>query len=287
MDIIKKYGYSGLVLSPPYLLLFELAKTALFKPKLKIYKLSEPKESERNQIIFSNSWITDSYDITHLKEVFHGLFDDKLLKANAFANIMKSDGGSKLIIIERDSIPPHLKHYGGESASFSTGIYGTHPKNNDILIPLNNSSELIKSMILEETISAYEALGAKKIIISDITSVDGKGGGNHKGIKAEVNGESKKSELRKKKFGKGVFDPERALKDKFFIHDIPAIRTTLESRIHGNQTEEYFEESISLNVGLDVSVLSTFEGNLNFNYNRVWSFDVEFYDKTEMLSHTS
>ena len=66
------------------------------------------------------------------------------------------------------------------------------------------------------------------------------------------------------------------------IFDIPAVRSTIEARIEGNQTSEKFIEDINLSVGLDVNVLELFKANSNFNYQRRWSFDVEFYDKSEL-----
>lgn len=236
--------------------------------------------SERKGIIFQNDLLNDDYDIEENEDLFYGLFDNFFLKNDAFKKIMKSKGGSTLIIIERNSIPKNM-HFGGEFGHFNCGLYCSHPKNENLLIPLENSNELIKTLILEETLSAYEALGAKKIFIEDKTNINTnikvdtlKGKGN-------LDQKLEKQILREKQFGKGTFDKERALKDSFFIHDFPNITTTIKGRINGNQTSEKFTENINLSVGLDLEVLKLFKTNINFEYSRKWYFEVEFYDKNE------
>lgn len=77
-----------------------------------------------------------------------------------------------------------------------------------------------------------------------------------------------KSIIRKKEFGKGVFDAERALKDNLFIHGFPSIMTVVQGRINGNQLVEEFSEDIDLSAGLDINVLELFKANVGFNYNR-------------------
>ncbi len=63
--------------------------------------------------------------------------------------------------------------------------------------------------------------------------------------------------------------------------------TTVESRIKGNQTLEKFVENVNLSIGFDISVLNLFQANSKFEYSRKWSFEVEFYDKNEIMSHSS
>lgn len=237
---------------------------------------------ENKNCIIIDDYHLRSYNIRENLDLFYGLFDGKLLKNNAFKKIMKSYGGSKLKIYEREKLPRELKHYGGSSAIFNSGIYCTHPKDSSILIPLNDSSNLIKTLILEETISAYEALGAKMITIKDITSIDSKSGGKKSEIKVNLEGDYNNSILRKKTFGKGTYDPNRAKDKKMFIYDFPSIMTTINSRINGNQTMESFTENINLSLGLDIEVLNLFQANSKFKYNRTWNFEVEFYDKNEI-----
>ncbi len=151
----------------------------------------------------------------------------------------------------------------------------------EYLIPLNNSNELIKIFILEETIRAFEALGAKKIEIEDKTSIDINAKGNDEKVKVSSEFHHNKQILRNKKFGKGTFDPDRALNENLFIHDFPNIMTTIKARINGNQILDEFTETINLSAGLDISVLNFFGGNIDFNYKRKWYFKVEFYDKND------
>lgn len=147
------------------------------------------------------------------------------------------------------------------------------------MIPLNNANEVIKSFILEEIIQSFEALGAKKILIEDHTDIALNSKANKSGVKADASYGSKNQVLRRKEFGKGIFDPDRALEGKLFIYDFPNIKSIIEARIHGNQLVEEFSENINLNAGLDMRVLDIFQANVGFNYNRKWRFLVEFYDK--------
>ncbi|WP_366185552.1 hypothetical protein [Flavobacterium ovatum] len=236
--------------------------------------------SSQKGIIIENELLNDDYEIDGDEELFYGLFDNFLSEENAFRKIMKSKGGSTLIIIERNSIPKKM-HFGGEFGRFNCGLYCSHPKDENLLIPLENSNELIKTLILEETLSAYEALGAKKIIIEDKTNINTNGKADTLKAKGSFDQKYGKQILREKLFGKGTFDKDRALKDSLFIHDFPNITTTLKGRINGNQTSEKFTENINLSVGLDLEVLKLFKGNINFEYNRNWYFEVEFYDKNE------
>lgn len=248
-----------------------------------LYKIYEAEKTEnQNCIIFDNRYLNNVYYINEDLELFYGLFDDSLLKNNAFKKMMRSYGGSCLKIFERESLPANLKHYGGDNAIFNTGLYCSHPKDSKILIPLNDTSNLIKVLILEETISAFEALGAKKMIIKDVTSMKIKTSGGDLKLKAGFNVGYESIVLREKHFGKGGYNPERAKGKKMFIYDFPSIITTIESRINGNQIREIFTENINLSVGLDVEILSLFQANSKFDYNKVWSFEVEFYDKNEL-----
>lgn len=235
--------------------------------------------SKARILIIENDTLNNNYNIDD--ELLYGLFDDFISKKKALKQILKSKGGSELNIIERNFLPDNFGHL--HNGHFNEGIYVLHPKNENILIPLNNSNRLIQSLILEETIRAYEALGAKRIVIEDRTEINAQATGKKKGVEASLNVESKKTVLREKKFGKGIFSPERALKDKYFIQDIPSVMTTIESRKQGNQLEERFAENVSLSLGLDVGVLNLYKAKSNFNYNREWFFHVEFYDKNEML----
>lgn len=237
-------------------------------------------KSDNKTIIIPDAGLKNDYNLDD--EYSYGLLDELSSKDKSFEILMKSKGGSTLHILEREDLPKGLCHFSGELGRFSEGIYIAHPKDESLLIPLNNSNSLIQSLILEETIRVYEALGAKSIKIHDLTSAKG-GVGAKKGMfKTKAKVEYHHEILREKTFGKGIFDPERAKKDKLLIYDIPAIRSTIEARIDGNQITEKFTEDVNLSIGLDVTVLELFKANCNFNYQRKWSFDVEFYDKSEL-----
>jgi hypothetical protein len=240
----------------------------------------KPIKSENKTIIIPNSGLKNDYNLED--EYSYGLLDELPSKNKSFETLMKSKGGATLHILERDDIPKGLFHFGGKLGKFNEGIYIAHPKDESQLIPLNNSNSLIQSLILEETIRAYEALGAKSIKIHDLTTINGNAGGKKGKVEANATSKYEKEVLREKTFGKGIFDPERAKKDKLLIFDIPAVKSTIEARIEGNQLTEKYTEDINLSIGLDISVLELFKANSNFNYQRKWSFDVEFYDKSEL-----
>lgn len=286
-DLSKSFGWQdvisiSLVSTIPVIgLAYSVAK--LFKPfnknQTKISIQRKISSSKTRIIIIKNDTLNNNYDIDD--ELLYGLFDDFTSKKNALKKILKSKGGSELHIIERNFLPDNFGHL--HNGHFNEGVYVLHPKNENILIPLNNSNSLIQSLILEETIRAYEALGAKRIVIEDRTETDAQVIGKKKGVETSLNGEHKKTILREKRFGKGVFSPDRALRDKYFIQDIPSVMTTIESRKQGNQLEEKFAENVSLSVGLDVGVLDLYKAKSSFKYNREWFFHVEFYDKNDML----
>jgi hypothetical protein len=234
-----------------------------------------------NYIVIDHALLEGNFNIDQDTDLFYGLFDKYLLKESAFETLMKSQGGSVLIIVERDKIPTFM-HYGGESGKFNFGLYCPHPKRDDILFPIDGYSNLIKNMILEETLRAYEALGAKSISIEDLTDLKMEGSYSQNGASVKGNVSLNKEVLREKTFGKGVFDPNRALKNSMFIHDLPNVMTTVKARIHGNQLVEKFSETVNLSVGLDVGVIEAFSSTLKVDYHRKWKIEVVFYDKNDI-----
>lgn len=242
-------------------------------------ELQKQIESNNKLLIFTKNSFDNNYSVNN-SEYLYGLFEEFPNPNLAFEKILKSRGGSELNIMQRKDIPSSLKHI--NKGHFNEGIYIIHPKINNIMIPLNNSNKLIESLILEETIRAYEALGAKKVIINDITKKEFNANVNSPKGGGGINVNYEKELLREKIFGKGTFCPERALENKFFIQDIPSIMTTIEGRIKGNQIAEKFRETINLSVGLDANILNLYKGSVNYNSLREWSFEVEFFDKNEM-----
>ena len=236
--------------------------------------------NELKQLHIFNKALNEDYNVKD--PLFKGLFDNITFGDKAFKAMMQSDGESSLVIIERENIPSNIKHLGGQSGKFSTGLYCQHPKDKNTLLPLNNYTGLIKSMVLEETIRAYEALGAKKILIEDRTVVETKSKGKSKGVKLSVETTNGCGVLREKVYGKGTFDIKRATEDKLFIHDYPNITTVLEGRMKGNQLLEKFSERIDLGCGINTDVLGLFGGDVGFKFMRDWYFEVEFYDKNEL-----
>jgi len=241
-----------------------------------------PIETNNGKMIFiPYESLDNNYSIIGNEELFYGLFNNFNSPNKAFKTIINSQGGSDLIIAEKKYIKSIFKHYGGETGIFNTGLYTCHPKSTNILIPLENANELIKSFILEEALRAFEALGAKKITIEDVTDTNLSVEGNYESVKASGSCSSNKITLRTKEFGKGTFDPQRALNNALFLPDFPNVMTIIESRKHGNQILEEVTETINLNSNIDVNVIGLYGINSNFKYKRTWTFRVEFFNKTE------
>ncbi|MCF8266358.1 MAG: hypothetical protein K9J13_16670 [Saprospiraceae bacterium] len=274
---IKSFNLSDLVsiemlaLVSPWVLI-----TKLFRDDIVIQ--AEEKGEER-KLVFVNELLDNDYSIGKNEDLFYGLFD---AFPKGFETIMKSYGGSNLIIYERESLPKTKKHFGGEHGKFNQGLYCTHPKNDDLLIPLANSKELIETLILEETIRAYVALGAKRILIEDVTEQSGQLKGKYKAVSVDSSVSHSKKVLREKTYGQGIFKPEVAKRDNLFIHDFPHIVSTIKGRTDGNQLIARDFANVNLSIGLDVGVLNLGSVNIDYNYNRRWYFEVEFYDKDKI-----
>lgn len=201
------------------------------------------------------------------------------LTPNIVESLVSKDPNAVITVMSLDKVPTSYKHPGGVHGAFSTGVYVQHPKSKDILLPLEGFVELTQKLIIEETIRAYEALGAKSIEIEDISSITKSTKSGRKGVEAGANYNKDKSVLRRKEFGPGVFDPDRAKNEKYFIWDIPSVVSTIEGRIHGNQTLEEFTENVNLSVGVSVDAIAAFSSESNYNLQRKWRFRVEFYAK--------
>lgn len=205
------------------------------------------------------------------------LFDDAIQCDEILRNC------KQFIIFERNFLPETIGHYGGENGIFDYGLYCEHPKNENILLPLKNYPELIKTLILEETIQAFEMLGAKSIVIEDLTNISVDASTKAKGyVEASVNYSQEKEILRSKKFGKRKMNPAVNWENIYFLSDYPNIRSIIHGRENGNQLYEKFNETININANLKIDVMKIFGIESNFNYNRKWMFEVEFYDKNDL-----
>ncbi len=234
-------------------------------------------------IIIHPKGISKRFKIGKNEKLLFGLFDNFPNRNLAFRKILGSKGFSQLVILEKDNIPNGW-HYGSKEGKFSFGLYGTHPKNNRILIPLENYNEIVKNLIIEEILRAYAALGAKKIEIEDLTEFQTEvyiKDSQAIGVKGDLQANYKRNIIRNKEFGKSPFNASR-LKDSLFIHDFPAIQTTIDDRIKGNQILEELEETINIGVNADIGVLNLFTSQANFNFTRKWHIRVEFYDKNQL-----
>jgi len=244
-----------------------------------IIKLTENKESDKKVIWIPNKSLANNYNIEN-EEILYGLFKTE----KQFKNIMQTQGGhSNLFIIERDVLPENIIHYGGSNGIYNYGLYCEHPKNKNIILPLDNYKDLVKTRILEETIRLYTSLGAREILIEDVTEYDLKNDTKvYKKADVNANINQKVEILRQKEFGTYIFDPEHAFDEIYYIPDYDSIMSVAKARITGNQIKEEFTENIHLSMGVDIDVLNIFDNKTNFKYDRKWHFKVIFYDKNNI-----
>jgi len=128
----------------------------------------------------------------------------------------------------------------------------------------------------------YQALGAKEILIEDITNTDVSNSTKSAKVNVDAKAEINKEILRIKKYNQGYFSPDLALKDIYFLRDYDNIMNVADARINGNQSIEEFTETININAGLDIDILGVFGNDTKFKYKRKWHFKVEFYDKNSL-----
>lgn len=241
-------------------------------------------ENECNFLVFNNKTLESNYTIDSQKKLFHGLFDDKILKEKDFKIMMESNNQVNLIIVSRKDLPNDLVHFGGKSGVFDLGLYCSHPKNNKVLLPVSNYKQIVEEMVLNEIFRAYQFLGAKQIIIEDVTRISGKSDNRYLLKKGKIEGEFENKILIEKVYGSGIFNPILALESTYFIHDFPSVMNTINSRINGNIISDKIEREINLSLGLDLGIIKLFNSNSNFDYERKWKFDVLFYDKNEIIN---
>lgn len=233
--------------------------------------------SEHDGILITRKSLKGIFDIND-KELVFGKLTPKVLRS-----IFQQQPDSTITIRPIDKIPEFLKHFSGSDGKFNEGLWVSHPKHKNTLLPLRNLTEKVKQLILEETIRAYEALGAKRILIEDITSLSQSSKSRIQAVSTSNNYSRDQFTQREKEYGPGVFDPERAKKDKLFIWDIPAVKTTIDARIYGNQTLEKFTEKIKLNIGIEVETLKALNSvSANMTVEQEWRFLVEFYPKEQI-----
>lgn len=85
--------------------------------------------SNENSIVIENENLAERYYIGNDKNLFSGFFETFPNSTEAFETLMKSDGGSTLIISEKEAI--EKKHFLG--GILSSGLYFEHPKNNTFI----------------------------------------------------------------------------------------------------------------------------------------------------------
>ena len=235
-------------------------------------------------ISLSNANTKGNYSLEP-KSLFSPLIDGvNNFSADVFKKLMQSGGGSELIIVERNKVPKSF-HLSGELGVFDTGIYITHPKLLNKLIPLKNSVELIKDIILEEMIAILTFLGAKRIVIKEVIGKKIKTSLGLKGVTAGGSFDSNMETLRIKEYAESPIDITRARQAVLFTADLPKFKTIFQAREHSNQTLEIFEEIVDFSANIDVSVIKAINPDSissSINLKKFWRMEIEFYDKNQL-----
>jgi len=186
-----------------------------------------------------------------------------------------------LWIVSQATAEQSYRHFGGERARFSRGLHVPHPKDPTVLVPLEGIAQALLAEVRHEWVRAFEALGARRIVIADSTNAKGGGGG-----RAPVQGVDVAAELRIKygssnvdehTYGPGTFDPGRATAGARWLGDHPAIRNVVDGRVHGSQTAWRREQTVDAAFGLDVKALGAFGLGISGDYQRRFEICVEFY----------
>ncbi len=250
----------------------------------KQFTLKKGIDTPYKTLIIQNKLLMNNYIIP--KEFLYGLFDD--FSRDVFKSLLKSGGGSIFTILEKNNLPPNLIHFSGDKkVQFSEGIYVSHPKNENLLLPLKDFSKLVPSLIVEEIFAICESLGAKKITIEEKIDIKGDSSVKNSKFNASIDGNHSHKILRKGSFGKGIFDVNRMKKYKLLTCDLPFVNTLIDARIKGNLLEREFTETINTSLGISASVLNLFESQNNISYDKEWNFKVEFYDKNDILENNN
>lgn len=231
-------------------------------------------------MVISDPLLKEHYELSSgEQQLLHNLLDSD----SKFRKLMRSEGGADLLILERQHAAKlGLEHFGGKGGMFSPGLYCEHPKDDKVLLPLDRAADILQSEILEEVVRVFEALGATRTVIEDVTELGANAGGGDAEVRAigSISGEKKK--LREMRYEPTTpVDAERATLGKKHIFDLPNVMSVVEARTKGNQTYQKFEETVAVNCGLDVNVLGVFSATAGANYKRRWSFEVEFRSKAE------
>ncbi|WP_439879772.1 hypothetical protein ACSX1A_11365 [Pontibacter sp. MBLB2868] len=235
-------------------------------------------------ISFNNASTKGNYSLEP-KSLFSPIIDCvPNFSTDVLKKLMQSGGGSELIIVERNNVPKSF-HLSGEFGVFDTGLYITHPKLSNKLIPLKNSVELIKDIILEEMITILTFLGAKRIVIKEAIGKKINTSFGFKGGTVGSSSDSNMETLRIKEFGESPIDLARARKAVLFTADLPKFKTIFQAREHSNQTLEVFEETVDFSANIDVSVIkainpASISGSINLK--KFWRMEIEFYDKNKL-----
>jgi hypothetical protein len=201
---------------------------------------------------------------------------------------MQVGGGSELIILEKRKVPK-IFHISGEHGIFSSGIYTIHPKLSDKLIPLQNSADLINSLIEKEMITILELLGAKEISIYETNEIKKNSnfglkalniGGSVKQTSEETN-----AKKRIRKYGEGLYNIQKAYEAMVFTGDLPNFMSIFKAREQGSLLSVKLEEAVQMSTWIDASVTGVINGipvssaasNSSY-FKRIIKMEVEFYD---------
>jgi len=235
----------------------------------------------KESITILSRTLNDVYS-DHSNKVFHGLFkSEKMLKAS-----MDAFGGNGYIqIVSQETANKFLKRAGG--STFAPGLYIPHPKNPDLLLPIDGYNDEIKAEIKAEIHEILALLKARSVIfaqkISHEITATAQGAGPIGSYKAKIEakyGESNTSEM---KFSKPSFQPHEALKGRLWLGDNREIKSLVDNLIktHPESYEFHSKIDIALEGALDILNIafhSKNKGSVRHDGKLEFTFRADFFE---------
>ncbi len=215
----------------------------------------------------------------HADPVLYGLFNSSSQVRRTF---FAEGGNVDLLILPHDVAAKHFRHHGGTTGLFSRGLYVPHPKDPQTLVPARTAAQTLRDEMLQDWVRAFEALGAKTIVICDTTVARAEGKLQSTGtasLAAELKAQFGKAVVRESTYDQGTYEPGRALLNKKWLGDFPTIGAIIEGRQNGRQLTYREQVRIDASFGIDTKALRAWGASIKGGYNRSFELAVEFYPR--------
>lgn len=255
---------------------YQLAHRLLSKPPPLVRVeggLGSGEATEPKAIVMASRLLGGAYS-DYDSPLFHGLFRS----GTELRKVMEAEGGNvDLVIVDQATANATFKHSSG--GLFSTGIYLPHPKDPSVLLAARNYEKDLVTELRSEWVQTFEALGAKEIVIGEVTKSKAKASGSKDGVAAEMRAAYGTESVDASTYLPGTWDPTRAVHGRRLLRDSPLIWSIVEGRIHGNQLTWRRTIQVDASFGVDVGVLKLWSVGLKIDYEQKFDFFVEFHPK--------